>query len=412
MTGLISYREAIQLLLENLPSRETEAVNLRQSLGRVLAEDLRADLDIPPFEKSVMDGYALKAADTKVPGVDLRIVGNSFAGGLPSQGIDRGETFQVMTGAAVPAGADAVQMVEKTRRKGRFVEILESVEVGANITRKGSEVRRGRVVLVKGQIVGTPHIGVLASFGHTKVRVFKRPSIRLVSTGDELVPPEQQPGPGQIRNSNLPMLEAQAVRLGCRVEAIESIGDEREMTERALDRDADILVFSGGVSMGEKDFVHKIVKESDTDVIFHKAAIRPGKPILYGRRDRQLLFGLPGNPVSSFVTFELFVRPAVRNLMGFLRPHLPSVTATLTERVERRPGRLFFMPGRLVWSGERFEATPIRAKGSADLTGFSRTNALLVMPAAEPIMRAHSRIRILMLEQFFAEGGDGETNPH
>lgn len=400
MVDLLPYEDALERILSQCPPPRTVAVPLERCLDRVLARPVHADADVPPFNKSFMDGFAVHSADvTEVPAC-LNVVGEVAAGADSLPAVAPGETVRIMTGAPVPPQTDAVQMVEESRMlDGSTVEILKPAAPGTNISRQGSEVSKGSVVLEPGRVIGPAEIGVLASFGQARPEVFRPLTAGVVSTGDELVPVESQPRFGQIRNSNGPMISALCRRLGLNVESEVSVGDDPERTAEVI-RDGlkfDLLLLSGGVSMGEYDFVHRILEREGARLIFHKAAVKPGKPICVGRKGSTLAFGLPGNPVSAFVTFQLFVRPMVRRWMGFQSVTLRRIEATLTRAVSHKPGRTFFKPARTDWSGE-IRVSPVDTGGSADLTGFSRADSLLVIPAQVSGIAAGARVSVLLLD--------------
>lgn len=403
---MLSYGEAIQILLAQVPGPQPVRVPLEKARGRVLAATIRADMDLPPFNKSFMDGYALRSADVSQAPVQLRLIGTIAAGGTETITVGAGEAAQIMTGAAVPAGADAIQIVEKARRVGaEKVEILEPVSQGQNISHQANEVKRGKPVLECGTIISSARLGVLALFGQTSVEVFKAPSVAIISTGNEIVEIDRTPQYGQIRNSNAHMLWSQCRSLGLETQILPIVPDDPDRIREAVERgfEKDLLVFSGGVSMGEFDFVHKVLRDLGIEICFHKVQIKPGKPFLVGRKEGRLIFGLPGNPVSAFVTFELFVRPAVRKWMGFRQCQLPQVTGELIRDAEQKPGRMFFKPACCFATDGGFRVEPIETKGSADLVAFARCNALMIMEAGVSHLPAGSSVRMLLLNHWSDE---------
>ena len=398
---LLSYQEALERLLPRVPSPLSVRTPLLSSLGKVLARSVSADRDLPPFDKSFMDGYAVRSQDAVSPSAKLKIVGTVAAGSssLPTVGI--GEAAQIMTGAPLPPGADAVQMVEKTRAlDGALVELTEAVRPGQNVSFRGTEVKCGDVVLPAGRYIGAADIGVLATFGRTEVEVLKAPKAVIISTGDELVSVDQSPSFGQIRNSNGPMLWALCQELGVEAEVFPAVRDNPGEIAEAIDEalKSDLVLLSGGVSMGEYDYVYRVLGERGVDLIFHKVAVKPGKPIYVGKKAASMVFGLPGNPVSAFVTFQLFVRPSVRRWMGYDSGSLPRIEATLSQNVKQKPGRTFFKPARAFWRQGRFEVEPVETKGSADLAGFCNANSLLVMEADCAFLAQGSKVPVLLLD--------------
>ena len=331
---MIPISEAIRIVLQQTPKLEVESVALSDSLGRVLAEDIIADSDLPPFDRAQMDGYAVRAEDVSNTPARLRIVGESAAGTGWHHEMKAGEAVRIMTGAPVPAGADAVQQVELTRESdGRdYVEILEPVDAGRSIVRRASEIKTGETVLRAGEDINAAMIATLASFGYAQVKVGRRPRVAVMATGSELVDVDQKPGADQIRDSNNYTLAAYAKLAGATVERLPLAGDDTEELKRQMAAAAersDVLITSGGVSMGVYDFTKAALKELGAEIFFERVALRPGKPTVFARLGNTLVFGLPGNPVSVAVTFNLFARTALRAMQGAKRPELIVETAVL-----------------------------------------------------------------------------------
>jgi len=410
---MLTYEEALREVLAQVPEPKVVRVPLRKSQGRVLAHPVLADLDLPPFKKSFVDGYAVRSQDAATAPVKLEVIGVVAAGSQSQPQVEAGQAVQIMTGAAVPPGADAVQMIEKTRPNGaEVVELLEPVTKGENVAPKGNEVRQGETVLASGRPLGAAETGVLATFGHKEVEVYAAPTVAVIPTGDEIVEVEEKPVFGQIRNSNAHTLRAQCDRLGLDAQVFPVTPDDPERTRVVVSQGLhyDLLLFSGGVSMGEFDYVHRVLEEEGVSVFLQKAAIKPGKPIVVGRKGNRLIFGLPGNPVSAFVTFELFVRPAVRRWMGFQSPCLPSVRGELVAETRQKPGRKFFKQARTFWKGDRFLVEPIETKGSADLVAFSLANSLMVLEADVTHLPAGERVEVLLLDNCLDERNEDETH--
>ena len=410
---MLTYEEALREILAQVPEPKVVRVPLRNSLGRVLAHPVLADLDLPPFKKSFMDGYAARSQDTATAPVKLEVIGVVAAGRPDQPQVEAGQAVQIMTGGAVPPGADAVQMIEKTRSGGsKTVELLEPVTQGENVAPQGNEVRQGETVLVSGRALGAAEVGVLATFGHKEVEVYAAPTAAVIPTGDEIVEVEEKPAFGQIRNSNAHTLWAQCHNLGLDAQVFPVTPDDPERTREVVSQGLqyDLLLFSGGVSMGEYDYVHRILEEEEVNLFVQKVAIKPGKPIVVGRKGDRLIFGLPGNPVSAFVTFELFVRPAVRRWMGFQSLCLPRVWGELVAETRQKPGRKFFKQARTVWKGDKFEVEPIETRGSADLVAFSSANSLMVLEADVTCLPAGERVEVLLLDNDFDEGKKDETH--
>lgn len=405
MNQLPTYEETLGRMLERIPEGESEATPLELCRGRVLAEEACADSDMPPFNKAMMDGFAIRSEDAAKAPANLMIVGEQPAGPPGRLQVGPGQAVRIMTGAPVPDGADAVQKVEATRERHGQVEILESVSPGQNLSRRGSLVAKGATVLERGQLIGAQEAGVLAMFGQAAPRIFRGLTARIHSTGSELTPLNEIPAAGKIRDSNSHLLASLCRDLGMACDPGPIIPDEPEATRAALQaaRDFDFILLSGGVSMGLYDMVPRILEAEGFEVIFHKAAIKPGKPVLVARRRQCVLFGLPGNPVSCYVTFQLYVRPAARKRMGFRRFGSLQVQAKLTEEVAQSPGRRFYRPGRIRRRGRHFEVAPVPTKGSADLIAFCNANAMFVMEADCSELPAGAWVETLILEEKISE---------
>src|SRR5215471_15734591 len=316
---MIPVTEAIQIVLTHTTRLGTEAVALSQTLNRILAVDIIADTDLPPFDRAQMDGYAIRAADVAQTPARLHIVGESAAGAGWHHEMKGGEAVRIMTGAPVPKGADAVQQVELTREDKDSVEILESVSAGRSIVRQASEIKAGKTVLRKGEQINAASIATLASFGYAQVKVGRRPRVTVMATGSELVDVHQKPGRDQIRDSNNYTFEAYAAQSNSVVERLPLAGDDTEELKRNIRQAAersDVLITSGGVSMGVYDFTKAALQELGAKIFFERVSLRPGKPTVFAQLGNALVFGLPGNPVSVAVTFNLFARPVLRAMQG------------------------------------------------------------------------------------------------
>ncbi|HET6573511.1 MAG TPA: gephyrin-like molybdotransferase Glp [Fimbriiglobus sp.] len=379
---MLEVADARGVVLRACQPLDAAPTPLAEALGRVLAEDVRADLDSPPFTKALMDGYAVRAAD----GLNLRLTGVVAAGDPPGATVGPGESVRIFTGAPLPDGADAVVMVEKTEpaepKVGEPVRLTEAVKPGQNVLPRGREMRAGDVVLPAGTAIAPAAVGLLAGVGRAAVSTVRPPRVAVLATGSELVEADTKPGPGQIRNSNGPMLVAQAARSGA-VPRYLGIGRDDPNVLAAMVRDglanADVLILAGGVSVGAFDLVPGVLRELDVEAHFHKVRMKPGKPLLFGTRGDKLVFGLPGNPVSSFVCFELFVRPALRALAGHRDPGPNTATLPLCEPLSAKNDRPTFHPAKLEGTAVR----PLPWFGSADLRALLTADALLVLPPGE-----------------------------
>ena len=379
---MITVDKALSIVLERVEPLGVETVPLELAHRRILAEDVRADIDLPPFDRARMDGYALRAADVATAPLKLRMIGEIAAGAQFERSVNAGEAVKIFTGAPVPDGADAVQKVEVTRANGQTVEILEPVTAGQFITPRASEVAAGDIVAKAGNEIGPAELAVLASFGYASVRVGRRPRVAVMSTGSELVDVSTKPSAAQIRNSNSYTLAAYAERAGAAVDMSNTVEDTPEATRDALIKasdNRDIVITSGGVSMGDYDLVKAALKEIEAEIYFDKVMIRPGKPIVFARRGKTYFFGLPGNPVSTSVTFNVFVQPAVRKMQGETSAAPRTVIAQLLRAVKDSSSRRSYLPGRLFIEGGRAMVESLKWGGSSDLVAFMRANALIIV---------------------------------
>lgn len=406
MTGeesMISLAEAQRIVLEKTPAPEPTAVPLAMSPGHVLSEDIRADLNVPPFHRAAMDGYAVRAEDTASCPVELQVIEEVQAGQVAARRVEAGQATRIMTGAPLPEGADAVLQVERTERLdgGRRVRLLDSVRAWQNVAPIGHEVHAGDVVLERGRWIGPAEVGVLATFGYAQVPVYRKPTAALMATGNELVDVGETPQPGQIRNSNEPQLAAQLATLQLQIEPLgvgrDDIADLETRMRRGLS--CDYLFLSGGVSMGDYDFSKEVFRRLGVAVHFERVRMKPAKPSVFGTAGTRVFFGLPGNPVSAYVAFENLGRPSLLRRMGLpVEACLPHrLQLPLAADYKYRSDRETFVPARL----ERREGTAavrvLPMKGSADIVGFSRGEVMAVFPVGEKIYRAGEPVFI----QFF-----------
>jgi molybdopterin molybdotransferase len=382
----------------------TETVPLDQALGRVLAEELRAERPQPPFDRVTRDGFAVRAADVAgaKPGqpVPLSVIGEAPPGRALSLRIGPQQCVEIMTGAPLPAGADAVVMVEYSRRPDVAAVLIErSVQPGENVVPRGSELAEGAVALPARWHLDPAAIGLCAALGLARPSVFVRPRVAVVATGDELVEIDQVPTPSQIRNSNRHSLSAQVARAGGRAVPARIAGDDpatlRAVIEAAL-AEADLLVLSGGVSMGKYDYVEGVLASLGARVVFDGVAIRPGRPLVFGRIRDIPFFGLPGNPLSTMVTFELFVRPALARLAGGDAAPLRFLWAPLAEPFSQRAVPLTaFVPACLAAEGEATAVRPLPSQGSGDLTAMARADCLMVVAPGQSALPAGTMVPLL-----------------
>jgi len=404
---MIPVSEAIHIVKQECTALPKEDVALENSLGRWLAQDIFADCDLPPFDRSQMDGYAIRAADvagaSETTPARLQIVGESAAGRGWHHSMNAGEAVRIMTGAPVPAGADTVQKVELTREiDAKDVEILEPVTLGRSIVKQGAEIRLGDQVLDSGERLNAGMVAVLASFGYAQVSVGRQPRVAVMATGTELVAVDQKPGMDQIRDSNNFSISAYAQLAGATVERLALAGDNVETLKRQIGEASercDIVITSGGVSVGVYDFTKLVLKELGAEFFFKKIALRPGKPTVFARLPNgTLVFGLPGNPVSVSVTFNLFARTAILGMQGAKQTELENRTAVLGKELNAAKKRESYLPARLRTNDEgELIAEPLKWGGSSDFIGFARADALAVVPADAGVIAAGTKVNTLLL---------------
>jgi molybdopterin molybdotransferase len=405
---MITIEQALKLIGETIQLALTEKVSLESAPGRVSSQPVRTDIDSPPHDKSVMDGFAVIAADVKL-GKHLQVIETVPAGAVPTQTVVTGTATRIMTGAPLPQGADAVVMVELTEfdEANQSVKInLESLKSQHHVMTQASAMAKGDEVFANGHRFRAQDVGLLAECGASQVEVFAQPSIAVLPTGDELVGCDQFPGPGMIRNSNGPMLLSLARQQTSLVRDLGvGLDDRISLSEKvAAGLQSDFLVLSGGVSAGILDLVPSILKEQGVEEVFHKVAVKPGKPIWFGvkrgeDRDRYV-FGLPGNPVSSLVGFNLFARAALAaHRGGDLEQKVRYVPAKLAQDHEIRGNRVTYWPVEISKVGSELMATPIDWRGSSDMRALGRSNGLAVFdPVRGSRFEAGDFVDVLRLE--------------
>jgi molybdopterin molybdotransferase len=420
---MLTVAEAIAEIVAHVERLPPTRVALQESLGLVLAEDAISDLDSPPFDKALMDGYAVRSADVADGRARLRVIEEVPAGQVPRRPVGSGEATRIMTGAPLPAGADAVVPVEHTQLPdgsghGTDVAIETSAVVaGRNVFKQGESTRKGSRVLAAGRQIRPQEVGCLAELGQEAVSVYSQPRVAVLATGDELVPVREVPGPGQIRNSNEAMLVAQLRRLGADPVPLGVARDDRaELARRiACGLDYDMLILSGGVSAGKLDLVPTVLAEAGVRQVFHKVRVKPGQPVWFGVLERpeeagsaadrtrnphghrrSYVFGLPGNPVSSMVCCELFVRTAIRRLMGIEPAPPTSCRARLTKDHFNGGNRPTYHPARWEWSETGSLVEPVRWVGSADLSATAEANAMALFPEGERMYPAGTMLDVFL----------------
>ncbi len=399
--AVLKFEQARALVVEQVRLHRTlstpERVALRESEGRVLAEGVFADRDFPPFARSTRDGYAVRSADLGAVPARLRVVGHVKAGSNFAGTVGPGQCVEIMTGAPVPQGADAVLMVEHATAAGEHVEAGRSVAPLENVVPRGGEARQGALLVPQHRRIGYGEVGMMAAVGMQSVLVYPKPRVAILPNGDEVVEVDVSPGPFQIRNSNgyslqvqVAAAQAEPVSLGIAPDRKDRL---REMIEQGLQ--ADLLLLSGGVSVGKYDLVEQVLADLGAEFFFDGVAIQPGRPVVFGRARGKFFFGLPGNPLSTLVTFELFVRGALRLLGGEEEAPLVFLRARLSRDLHRKTGLAAFLPALLEGSGHEPLVSPVEWKGSGDLASLNRANCYLAIPEQAEELRAGEWVSVL-----------------
>lgn len=399
-----TVEEALETILGTVKPLGVEEVSLFDAAGRVLSRDVAADADIPALDNSAMDGYAVVHEDTAGASRDrpavLPVTGEIRAGGdFAGKKVARGAALRIMTGAPIPGGADAVIPFEDTSEEGDRVKILRSVTKGENIRLAGEDIPKGALVLKKGDRLKPADIGLLASLNYARVPVHRTPSVAIFSTGDEIIEVGADMRPGQIRNSNAYSLHAGVRKYGITPLhlgiARDTVDDTRRSFREAME--SDIVITTGGVSMGKYDFVGQVMEGLGIEILVETIKMKPGKPCIFGKNANRFFFGLPGNPVSTMVSFIQFVRPAILRLMGAARTSLPVVNAVLREEIRKKLDRTHFIRARFMVEGGEFHVTTTGPQGSGILRSMSEANCLIILPAGVERAVAGERVSIQLI---------------
>ncbi len=400
----LSFEQARAVIASQVPlfpaaADLIEAIPLELAAGRILAEDIVADRDYPPFRRSARDGFAVRSADIATVPARLRVIGETRAGEPSRYRVNPGEAVEIMTGAPGPEGADCVVMVEYTSREGDAVVIEQSLPSGKNFVAQGSESPARASVLRCGSRLEFSQIALLAAVGKSTVSVFRQPRVAILSTGDEVVDIEQTPESYQIRNSNAYSLAAQVWRRGGIPEILPIAPDRLDETRNLIEigLESDMLLLSGGVSMGKYDLVEEVFADLGAELFFTQVLIQPGKPLVFGRAAGKPFFGLPGNPISTMVTFEIFASLALARLAGLTDTSLPFTEAVLAEDFRHNPSLTRFLPARLEGEYGQSRVSPVKWQGSGDLASIAKANCFLVAGADRESWNAGERIAVLPL---------------
>jgi molybdopterin molybdotransferase len=373
---MISFEQALAIVTEKTYEPGTELVDITVSLNRIIAEDVISDIDMPPFDKSAMDGYACRQEDIKNI---LEVIETIPAGTAPIKTIEKNNCSKIMTGAMIPPGADCVLMVEQTETIENNKIRFTGERTNKNICFKSEDISKGQKLFSKGTLLKPPHIAILATTGYSRPLVYKQPSVAVLSTGDELVEPGVIPGPSQIRNSNAYQLYSQILACGCKPNYYGIASDDKTMIHDILKKatyENDVTILTGGVSMGDYDFVPEILEKLKIQLHFKKIAIQPGRPTVFGTLGKKFIFGLPGNPVSSFMLFEMLVKPMLFKMMGNTMRFVNIKLPLGNDYTRKRSDRKAFIPVKISAEGT---IIPVEYHGSAHLNSLCETDGIIIM---------------------------------
>lgn len=406
---MITYEEARSIVMQYAHVLGTETLPLQKITGMVLAEPVLAPNDLPLFDNSAVDGFGVRLADVESASIDnpirLKLLGTLQAGDFGELSVQPGTAVKILTGAPIPTDVKAVIMQEFSNSENGSVYLLSGAKEGENIRYRGEEYRAGDTVLEAGTVVSPPVVGLLASFGYDSVKVYRKPRITILVTGNELVPPGRKLMPGQIYESNSYSLIAALKELGVDTVTVRTAKDNDDVLQKELSEalaESDIVISTGGVSVGEFDLVKRIAENLDVETLFWTVAIKPGKPVFFGRKNlegnQKLIFGLPGNPVAVLVTFYLFIRPLLLRMAGLDSDSITLHKALLSCDLKKKPGRLDFVRGKLKRTGSKLKVTPCKGQGSHMLGGLSQADCLILFPQDAASMAAGTEADIIPLQ--------------
>ena len=401
---MVTFEQALKNILNNARALSVEKIAIEDSVGRILQEEIVSDLEMPPFDKSAMDGYAVCSLDTQNAFVKLKCMGIIQAGGGSTDRLKRGECIKIMTGAAIPKGADCVIMIEDTREarsanrsEGYFVQILKKVKKGENVCLRGEDIKNGQKLFRKEKLIYSSDIATLAAMGRSFIKVVRRPTVAILNTGGEIVPLGTRLGKHKIYNSNGPMLEALLRFDGFRPISLGIVKDNVSQLERALRQGlgADILLISGGVSMGDYDLIPAILKKIKVKEVFHKVNIKPGKPLFFGVKNKTLIFGVPGNPVSNFLAYFIFIRPVMYKMAGLKLSIGVFKEGVLKEVFRKKTARRQFVLVKILKKGGDYDLFPLGSHGSADILSLSKADGFMVVSENENVIKKNRRMHFI-----------------
>jgi len=401
---MLTVNEAVHLILEQIGPLNCEKASLFDAHGRTIGENVRARWDVPRFTNSAMDGFAVRWQDVAScrpdKPVSLDVVDEVAAGYVSKKAVSSGKAIKIMTGAPVPKGGDTIIRVEHTASRGKQVEIQKNDGQGGHIRRAGEDIARGQLIIEKGKLLGPAEIGLLASVGRSKVQVRRRPVVAIISTGDELVAVDQKPGPGKIVNSNSYTLSCAVQQIGGIPQPLGIVRDRRSSLSKVFEKalNADVVIVSGGVSVGDYDFVKEALGDVGVKMGFWRVAQRPGHPMAFGRIRRKPVFGLPGNPVSSTVSFFLYARPALLKMMGHRKVFLPVVRARLEHDIKTALGLKEFVRCFLRKKNGEYLASSTGTQSSGVLRSLSLADGLIVSDEQQTLLRRGGEAPVILLK--------------
>jgi len=404
---MITVDEALSKILSHIHPLGFEKVSILDALERVIGEDIYARRNIPPLDNSAMDGYALRVEDVQNASqehpIRLEVIEDLPAGVISKKKLEKGKAIRIMTGAPIPKGADTVVPVEETKQEDGFVLIFKATALDENIRKSGEDVKKGDRVISKGDAIRPAEVGMLASIGRSFVSVYQRPLVAILCTGDELVDVDGELDEVKIISSNSYTLAAQVKDCGAIPVQLGIAKDRKEEIEEKLYQGmrADILISSAGVSVGDYDFVKDVMKKLGMEMVFWKVAMRPGQPLAFGTIGGKPVFGLPGNPVSSMISFEQFVRPSLLKMMGHRKLSRPVIEAILKEEIKKILGRRYFIRGSVSIEKDQSFVTTTGEQGSGILRSMVRANGLIVIPEDQERVRAGDKVKVQLLDRNF-----------
>lgn len=394
---MMQYEEALENILKNAYPLSAEKVMIEESVGRILKEDIYSKIKMPPFDKAAMDGYAINVQDVKNVPIKLRNIGIIQAGDIFEEKLTKGDCVKIMTGAPLPPGTDSVVMIEDTRQFDDFVEILKVIKKGENVCFQGEDIGEGQKVIDQGTKISSSHVAVLATVGRRFVRMSGKPRVSILNTGGEIVQPGVKLSKNKIYNSNGPMLQALLKSDGVESCFLGIVKDNIEELKRVIKDGfkANILLISGGVSMGEYDLIPEVLVNMEVKKIFHKVNIKPGKPLFFGIKNKTLIFGIPGNPISNFLAYLIFIRPALYKMLGHSNFQPEFKTGLIDREFNTKTERKHFVLVKITKNKNHCYLTPIFSHGSADILALSKADGFMVVDGNISTIKKNSKIQFI-----------------